>query len=122
PAHLPAHVRDPAGSGDEQHPRSVLMISRRRTRRVRCAVVEDDPFASDLVTEHLELAGFDVASYADGRQALDAIVTDPPDICVLDIDLPGLDGISVLQQLRSHRVASGVIMLTARAEDVDRVR
>ena len=98
------------------------MASRRANARIRCVVVEDDPFAADLIAEHLEMAGFDVTVLGDGREALDALLSAPPDICVLDIDVPALDGLSILQRLRSNRVDTGVIMVTGRAEDLDRVR
>jgi two-component system phosphate regulon response regulator PhoB len=98
------------------------MAVRRRTRHPRCVIVEDDPFAADLLCEQLDLAGFDVTAIGDGRAGLDAILADPPAICVLDINLPGLDGISILQELRSKRIAVGTIMLTAQATDLDRVR
>lgn len=90
--------------------------------RLRCVVVEDDPFAADLITEHLDMAGFDVRVLSDGRDALSAMLEAPPDICVLDIDVPALDGLSILQNLRSNRVETGVIMVTGRADELDRVR
>src|SRR5690606_4517410 len=121
-ADLPAHVRRAVGSGNVEHQGGVLMRGRRRTSRARCLVVEDDPFACELVAEPLDLAGFEVTATGDGREALDMMLADPPDLCVLDIDLHGLDGISILQQLRANRVATGVIMLTGRADELDRVR
>lgn len=98
------------------------MVARRTASRIRCVVVEDDPFAADLIAEHLDLAGFDVTVHSDGREALAAMLGDPPDICVLDIDVPALDGLSILQNLRSNRVDTGVIMVTGRADELDRVR
>jgi DNA-binding response OmpR family regulator len=97
-------------------------MARRSAGRVRCVVVEDDPFAADLISQHLEMAGLDVTVLTDGRAAATTLLADPPDICVLDIDLPSLDGLSILQHLRSNRIDAGVIMVTGRAEDLDRVR
>jgi DNA-binding response OmpR family regulator len=85
-------------------------------------VVDDDPFACDLLVDQLEVAGYDAVAVKDGRKALESLRRDPPDVCVLDIDLPGLDGLSILQHLRTSGMDLGVIMLTGRAGELDRVR
>lgn len=98
------------------------MASARRVRRVRCLVVEDDPFSAELAGENLELGGYEATVVGEGRKALEILLADPPDICVLDIDLPGIDGLSILQRLRAERSEVGIIMLTGRSADLDRVR
>lgn len=93
-----------------------------RVMRRRVLVVDDDPFAAELAADHLEVGGFEVEIAGDGRTALARLSTDPPDVCVLDIDLPGLDGLSVLSTLRRDRQDVGVVMLTAKGEEHDRIR
>jgi phosphate regulon transcriptional regulator PhoB len=86
-------------------------------------VVEDEPDIADLVKYHLEKAGLPTRVVADGKQALDLIVRDQPDLVVLDLMLPGLDGLELCRRLRGSSATRGipVIMLTARAEEVDRI-
>lgn len=71
-----------------------------------------------MVAGYLEHEGFVVTTAADGEQALAAARRDPPDVVVLDVMLPGIDGIEVCRQLRTFTDAY-VIMLTARSEEVD---
>jgi phosphate regulon transcriptional regulator PhoB len=86
-------------------------------------VVEDEPDIADLVKYHLEKAGLPARVVADGKQALDLIARDHPDLVVLDLMLPGLDGLEVCRRLRGSPATRGipVIMLTAKAEEVDRI-
>jgi two-component system response regulator ResD len=90
------------------------------TDKQRVLVVDDDPTVSDVVARYLDHAGFAVAVVADGRVALDKILGDPPDLVVLDLMLPGLDGLEVFRQLREH-VPVPVIMLTAKGDEADRL-
>ena len=84
----------------------------------RALVVDDEPSLIRAVAGYLEHDGFVVATAADGEQALAAARRDPPDIVVLDLMLPGIDGIEVCRQLRTFSDAY-VIMLTARSEELD---
>lgn len=86
-------------------------------------VVEDEPDIADLVKYHLEKAGLPARVVGDGKQALDLIARDHPDLVILDLMLPGLDGLEVCRRLRGVPATRGipVIMLTARAEEVDRI-
>jgi len=86
-------------------------------------VVEDEPDIAELVKYHLEKAGLPARVVADGKQALDLIVREPPALVVLDLMLPGLDGMEVCRRLRGSPATRGipVIMLTAKAEEVDRI-
>ena len=88
--------------------------------RPRVLVVDDDPTVSDVVARYLDHAGFAVAVVADGAVALDAALADPPDLVVLDLMLPGLDGLEVFRRLRAQ-LPVPVIMLTAKGDEVDRL-
>ena len=86
----------------------------------RVLVVDDEPPIIELVRGYLEREGWEVTSAADGHAALAAARATPPDVVILDVMLPGLDGIEVCRQLRTFSDAY-VLMLTARGEEVDRV-
>ncbi len=83
-------------------------------------VVEDDPTISEVVVRYLTHDGMEATAVADGRDALDAAADHWPDLVVLDLMLPGLDGLEVCRRLRA-RAPVPVIMLTARGEEEDRV-
>jgi len=83
-------------------------------------VVDDEPEIVRLVRDYLERAGFAVATAATGEDALRAVRRARPDIVVLDLGLPGLDGLDVARELRRGG-AVPIIMLTARTEEADRV-
>ncbi|HWT78242.1 MAG TPA: winged helix-turn-helix domain-containing protein [Candidatus Acidoferrum sp.] len=86
-------------------------------------VVEDEPDIAELVKYHLEKAGFSARVIADGKQAMDLIVREQPTLVVLDLMLPGLDGMEICRRLRANTATRGIplIMLTAKAEEVDRI-
>src|SRR4051812_34634298 len=84
-------------------------------------VVDDDPTVSDVVRRYLERAGFGVTLAADGPAALAAVAANRPDLVVLDLMLPGLDGLEVCRRLRAADPALPVVMLTALGEEADRV-
>jgi phosphate regulon transcriptional regulator PhoB len=86
-------------------------------------VVEDEPDIGDLVKYHLEKAGFSARTVTDGKHALELIVREPPDLVILDLMLPGMDGLEVCRRLRGNPATRGtpVIMLTAKTEEVDRI-
>ncbi len=86
----------------------------------RVLVVDDEPPIIELVRGYLEREGWEVASAADGPAALAAARATRPDVVILDVMLPGLDGLEVCRQLRTFSDAY-VLMLTARGEEVDRV-
>ncbi|WP_039947218.1 response regulator transcription factor [Streptomyces sp. NRRL S-118] len=83
-------------------------------------VVDDDPTVSEVVTGYLERAGFAVARAAGGPEALRSAAAQRPDLVVLDLMLPGMDGLEVCRALR-ERGPVPVIMLTARGDEEDRV-
>ena len=83
-------------------------------------LVDDDEKLRMLVTEYLEGYGFQVRALPDGRSVLSTIRSDSPDIVILDIMLPGKDGLEVLKEIRSE-FSVAVIMLTAKGDDADRI-
>jgi DNA-binding response OmpR family regulator len=87
----------------------------------RVLVVDDDPTVSDVVRRYLERAGYGVALAADGPAALASFERDQPDLVVLDLMLPGMDGLEVCRRLRAVAGNVPIIMLTAMGEEADRV-
>jgi DNA-binding response OmpR family regulator len=83
-------------------------------------VVDDEPHIRAVLRGYLEAAGFAVAEAGDGEAAVAAVRRDPPDLVLLDVMLPGLDGIEVLRQLRTFSDVY-VILVTARTEEVDKL-
>jgi DNA-binding response OmpR family regulator len=85
-------------------------------------VVEDDPIIRQTVEYALKRAGFNTASSADGHQALETARSVQPDLILLDIMLPGMDGYRVAEQLRSSDKETAIIMVTALDQERDKVR
>ncbi len=83
-------------------------------------VVDDEPTIRETVAYNLENAGYDVITAADGPAALEAARTQSPDLVILDIMLPGMDGFEVCRILRKE-MTTPVLMLTARDDEIDRV-
>ena len=90
------------------------------TRPFRILVVDDEPPIVDLVTGYLEREGWLVGSAADGPDAVEAVRRLEPDVVILDVMLPGFDGVEVCRQIRTFSDAY-VLMLTARGEEIDRI-
>jgi two-component system OmpR family response regulator len=83
-------------------------------------VVDDEPKIAALARDYLEHAGFAVAVAADGRAALDAVRRARPDLVVLDLGLPKLDGLDVTREIRRDS-SLPIIMLTARDDELDKL-
>jgi len=83
-------------------------------------VVDDEPQIAHLLRDHLEHAGFTVLTAGDGRAALRLAAVERPDLVVLDLGLPGLDGLDVARTLRRDNLVP-IIMLTARGEESDKL-
>ncbi len=83
-------------------------------------VVDDEPTVREVVVSYLRRDGHDVAEAADGTTALELLEAQPPDLVVLDMMLPGVNGLDILRRVRQTSNIP-VIMLTARAEESDRV-
>jgi two-component system phosphate regulon response regulator PhoB len=86
-------------------------------------IVDDDPDIQRLVSYNFRQAGFEVTAAGSGRKALEAIQTHRPDLIILDLMLPDIDGMEVCRTLRQRASSSRIpiIMLTARGEEIDRV-
>jgi len=84
-------------------------------------VVDDDETVAKVVVGYLERAGHTARYLADGQSALDAVALDAPDLVVLDLMLPGVDGLEVCRRLRRSLPDLPIIMLTALAEAEDRI-
>src|SRR5213592_2909771 len=83
-------------------------------------VVDDEPIVRDVVVRYLKRDGFDTLEAADGETARELIETASPQLVVLDVMLPGIDGLALCRWIRS-RGELPVIMLTARGEEADRI-
>jgi len=100
------------------HLRTIVSVTSTPTQRV--LVVDDDETVSDVVRRYLEREGYEVDTAADGPSGLEQALASPPDLMVLDLMLPGLDGVEVCRRLRqAHSLP--VIMLTARGDIDDRI-
>ncbi len=91
--------------------------------KTRILIVEDDPDIAELVARYLDKAGFETERAANGRDALRALVARPPDLMVLDLMLPQIDGIEICRSVRNNSAIAAlpIIMLTARAEESERI-
>jgi DNA-binding response OmpR family regulator len=89
----------------------------------RVLVIEDDADISALIAHYLEKGGFAVEAIADGTRAVSSAKETPPDLVILDLMLPGLDGLEICKALRADNrtAALPIIMLTARGEEADRI-
>jgi two-component system alkaline phosphatase synthesis response regulator PhoP len=89
----------------------------------RILIVEDDPDIAELVGRYLDKAGFTTERVVSGREAIATIAAKPPDLVVLDLMLPLVDGLEVCRVVRSDPKSSAVpiIMLTARADEAERI-
>jgi len=91
--------------------------------RERLTLVEDDPDLAASLTLALERDGFEVVRFATGREGLEGILDSPPDLVLLDLNLPDLDGLGVCREIRGTSAVSDlpIIILTARVTESDRV-
>ena len=91
--------------------------------RSKILIVEDDPDISQLLTITMKKAAFEVAVSENGYEAIDLIRRQPPDLLILDLMIPGIDGFEVCREIkREPRTANvPVLILTARGEEIDRI-
>src|SRR5215831_20193328 len=89
----------------------------------RILIVEDDADIAELVRLYLERAGHRAEVIASGDEAVKRVRHDPPDLVVLDVMLPGLDGLTICRAIRAHAATAGIpiIILSARADESDRI-
>jgi DNA-binding response OmpR family regulator len=93
-------------------------------RRPLILVADDDPDIRSLVALRLERSGYDVVAAGDGEQALATALERAPDVALLDVMMPKLDGYEVTQRLREHEATRHlpIILLTARVQETDIAR
>ena len=84
-------------------------------------VVDDEPRIRDLIREHLQHSGYACAEAGDGAQALSILSQGGIDLVILDIMMPFMDGMTCLREMRSRKINTPVIMLTARSEEYDKL-
>ncbi|CAG7640200.1 Transcriptional regulatory protein SrrA [Paenibacillus solanacearum] len=89
-------------------------------KRPLILIVEDERRMRELIADYLEEEGFDIRQAANGYEAMDQVRSSPPDLVVLDLMMPGMDGYEVCKQIRHHCQAI-VIMLTAKSEEEDKL-
>lgn len=87
----------------------------------RLLIIDDDRDLAGMLVEILELEGYAVSVAGDGESGLQQIEAEPPDLVILDVMLPGIDGFEVLQRLRRQHELP-VIMLTARGDESERIQ
>ncbi len=85
-------------------------------------IVEDEPAISMAIKDELEFDGFDVRLASDGIAGLQSILQSPPNLVVLDLMLPGKNGFEVCREIRERGINTPVIVLTARAQEADKIR
>ena len=88
----------------------------------RILVVEDERDLARLLAQNLRLEGFDVRTLEDGREVLPLVRSWVPDLVILDLMLPGMDGFEVLRGIRGHSRDLPVLILSARGEEQDKIR
>jgi DNA-binding response OmpR family regulator len=89
--------------------------------KTKVLIVEDDPHILLGLEEVLQSDGFEVAVCSRGDQAIDAFAKHRPALLVLDVMLPGLSGYDICKQLRSRKVTTPILMLTAKGQEIDKV-
>lgn len=89
--------------------------------RTKVMVVEDEESIATLLEYNLAQAGFETSIAYDGSVALEMIEKERPDLIILDLMLPGMDGLDVCKQLRQQQIFTPILMLTARDEEFDKV-
>src|SRR5438105_15635361 len=92
-----------------------------KTQTPKILIVDDDARLRDLLTRYLTEQGFQVQALPDASQLDRKLQRDPPHLLVLDLMLPGEDGLSICRRLRGGKNTVPIIMLTAKGEDVDRI-
>lgn len=94
-----------------------------KRNRKQILVIEDDEAILEVLIFNLEREGYDVATASDGREGLAAVRSRAPDLLVLDLMLPGIDGVEICRELRADKQTKNVpiLMLTAKSEEADQL-
>ncbi|MDX2023416.1 MAG: response regulator transcription factor [Deltaproteobacteria bacterium] len=90
--------------------------------KLRILIIEDEPDIARGLTDALEFEGFEVFCSGLGREGLKVVRERGPDLVILDLMLPDINGFSVCEQIRQHNALTPVIMLTARSQESDKIR
>ena len=89
--------------------------------KTRVLIVDDEPNIRDLLATSLRFAGYEIQTAANGAQAVSAVIESEPDIILLDVMLPDMNGFSVTKKLRSSGIQAPILFLTARDEVEDKI-
>ena len=92
-----------------------------KTKGPRILIVDDEPSIRELLTTSLRFAGFGVRAVANGAQTISAVLEEEPDLIILDVMLPDMNGFSVTKSLRTHGFTAPIIFLTAKDDTEDKV-
>ena len=84
-------------------------------------IIEDDDVIAQGMARHLQAAGFDAVGVANGETGLARLRYEQPDVCVLDLMLPGIDGWRVIEQARSEGIGTPIVVVSARGTEHDRI-
>jgi len=90
------------------------------SKACRIMIVEDEPKLSSLLHDYLTAAGYETERHAEGSNVVESVQSSPPDLMLLDLMLPGKDGLSICREVRAFSNVP-IIMLTARVEEIDRL-
>ncbi len=115
--HAVNRVLQDAGRPAKAEPVSVPSGDAGKTKPATILLVDDEPEICEMVGEFLERRGYLVQAATNGEDALKLVRKNPPDLVLLDIYMPGLNGVEVLRRLQTSHPAVGVIMLTASQEE-----
>ena len=96
-------------------------VKKMEKSKLRLLVVEDEKKLCDMIAKSLHLAGYEVDMCNDGEQALEMIYAELYDLIVLDLNLPGVDGMEILRELRKENEETKVLILSARSQIADKV-
>jgi DNA-binding response OmpR family regulator len=88
----------------------------------RVLIVEDDEVIADGIARHLEAGGFDAVTVEQGEKGLARLRYERPDVCVLDLMLPGLDGWELIETVRGEGIGTPIVVVSARGTESDRIR
>jgi len=89
--------------------------------KTRVLIIEDEPAMVAGLRDNFEYEGYEVISAGDGEAGLERVLTDDPDLVVLDVMMPRMSGLEVCKQVKAKRPAVPIIMLTARGQEIDKV-
>ena len=98
-----------------------ISVKKMEKNKLRLLVVEDEKKLCDMIAKSLHQAGYEVDTCNDGEEALDMIYAEMYDLIVLDLNLPGMDGMDILRELRKENEETKVLILSARSQIADKV-